>query len=126
MGRDFRKIVAWKLADDFAVEAYAATKGYFPKEERFGLTAQFRSAAVAVPANIAEGAGRESLADFRRFLRYAQGSLAEAEYYLHLAHRLGYIDAEGYRRLESQRAETGRTLAGLIGWTGAALGRNQG
>ncbi|MGH2606764.1 MAG: four helix bundle protein [Anaerolineales bacterium] len=114
MGRDFRKLVAWKLADDLALEVYEATRRFFPKEERFGLTAQLRSAAVAVPANIAEGAGRESLADFRRFLRYAQGSLSEVEYYLHLAHRLGYIDAEALRHLGSHRAEVGRTLAGLL------------
>lgn len=125
MGRDFRKLVVWKQADDLAVDVYGATGRFFPKEERFGLAARLRSAALAVPANIAEGAGRESLADFRRFLRYAQGSLAEVEHYLHLAHRLGYIDAEGYRRLDGQRAEAGRTLAGLVHWTGGALGRSQ-
>lgn len=125
MGRDFKKTVAWRLADDFVVEAYGATKRWFPKEERFGLIAQLRSAAVAVPANLAEGAGRDSLADTRRFLRYAQGSLGEAEYYLHLAHRLGYIDATVYYRLDGHRAEVGRTLAGLIAWTSSALRRGE-
>lgn len=113
MGRDFRKIVAWQKADDLVVEVYHATR-FFPREERYGLTAQIREAAVSVAGNIAEGSGRRTLKDFRSFLYNAQGSLSEVEYYLHLAHRLGYLDDANYTRLEEQRAEVGRVLAGFI------------
>ena len=114
MARDFRKILAWQKADDLAVELYKTTSVSFPKEERFGVTAQLRSAAVSVAANIAEGSGRRTSSDFRRFLYQAQGSLSEVEYYLHLAHRLGYLNTADYDNLEQSRASVGRVLNGLI------------
>ncbi|MGH2626993.1 MAG: four helix bundle protein [Anaerolineales bacterium] len=114
MARNFRSLLAWQHADALTLEVYQLTASSFPAEERFGLTSQLRGAAVSVPANIAEGAGRESDPDFRRFLVVAQGSLFEVEYYLYLARRLDYIDAVVYRRIEMMRAETGRTLQGLI------------
>ena len=114
MARDFRKIIAWQKADDLAVEVYRATARFFPREERYGLTAQIRSAIVSVAGNIAEGSGRRTLQDFRRFLYNAQGSLSEVEYYLPLARRLSYLDDDNYARLEGQRAEIGRVLTGFI------------
>ncbi|OGO69830.1 MAG: hypothetical protein A2Z37_12650 [Chloroflexi bacterium RBG_19FT_COMBO_62_14] len=116
MARDFRKIIAWQKADDYVIEVYRLTGKLFPPEERFGLISQIRSAAVSVAANIAEGSGRESLQDFRRFVFQAQGSLSEVEYYLHLANRLGYVKEEEFLRLESERAEVGRTVQGFIYW----------
>lgn len=115
MARNFRELVVWQKADDFAFEIYQATGKYFPPEEKFGLTSQLRRAAVSVPANIAEGSGRRTLKDFLRFLYNAQGSLSEVEHYLHFAHRLAYFDEETFTRLESQRAEVGRILNGFIG-----------
>jgi four helix bundle protein len=85
--RDFRKLLAWQRADDLTVLVYRATED-FPSEEKFGLTSQLRRAAVSVAANIAEGSGRHSLKDFRRFLYQARGSLSEVQYYLHLSKRL--------------------------------------
>jgi four helix bundle protein len=114
MARDFRKIIAWQKADDLAVEIYRATGRFFPREERYGLTAQIRNAAVSIASNIAEGSGRRTLKDFRHFLYNAQGSLSEVEYYLRLAHRLGYLDDTNYTCLEGQRAEGGRILTGFI------------
>jgi four helix bundle protein len=114
MGRDFRKILAWEKADDLVVEVYHATARFFPREERYGLTAQIREAAVSVASNIAEGSGHRTLKGFRNFLYNAQGSLSEVEYYLHVAHRLGYLDDANYARLAAQRAEAGRVLAGFI------------
>ena len=116
MARDFRKIIAWQKADDYVIEVYRLTGKSFPPEERFGLISQIRSAAVSVAANIAEGSGRESLQDFRRFVFQAQGSLSEVEYYLHLANRLGYVEAADFKRLESERADVGRTVQGFIYW----------
>src|SRR5215467_760765 len=87
--RDYTKIEAWQLADDLAVKVYGHTKG-FPREETFGLTRQIRDAASSVPANIAEGSARESHKEYLHFLYIARGSLAETQYFVHLAKRLGY------------------------------------
>ena len=91
--RDFRKIEAWQLADDLAVAVYEATKG-FPKEEVYGITSQIHRAATSVGANIVEGSSRESAKDYAHFLQIARGSLAETQYFLHLARRLGYLQPE--------------------------------
>lgn len=110
---DFKDIKAWQKADDLVVEVYEKTKD-FPPEERYGLTAQMRRAAVSVCANIAEGSGRGSLADYIRFLFIAQGSLSELEYLLHIAHRLGYWSHEVYRQFGSFQAEAAKLLRGFI------------
>ena len=90
----------------------ASTK--FPKEELYGLTQQMRRAAVSVAANIAEGSGRRTARDYLRFLYLARGSLREVEYYIHLAHRLGYISAENRDSLEAAVNAVGSALHGLI------------
>jgi len=72
----------------------------FPAEERYGLTAQLRRAAVSVPANIAEGAARRSTPEYLRFLSIARGSLAEASTHLQIARRLGYTSSPA--RLDEQ------------------------
>jgi four helix bundle protein len=114
VARDFRKIIAWQKADDLTVEIYKATARYFPPVERFGLPSQICRAAVSVAANLAEGSGRQTLRDFVRFLHNSQGSLSEVEYYLHLAHRLKYLNQQTFDGPEAQRAEVGRLLNGFI------------
>lgn len=113
MARDFRKIRAWELADDLAVKIYRLTKG-FPSQELYGLVSQLRRAVVSVPANIAEGSNRGSKNEYLHFLHIAAGSLAEVEYYLHLAARLEYLSDEEHRALEEERKKAGSTLQGLI------------
>lgn len=76
---------------DLAVELYGLTQS-FPADEKFGLTAQVRKAAVSVPSNIAEGHARGFTGDYVRFLRIGKGSLAEMETQIMLAERLDYID----------------------------------
>ena len=105
--------MVWQEADNLVVEVYEMSRE-FPKEERYGLTAQLRSAAISVPANIAEGSGRKTLKDFLRFLYIAQGSLSEVEYYLHIALRLKFFKVDSYQRLKDQRAKVGRLLNGFI------------
>ena len=111
--RDFRKIEAWQLADDLAVAVYEATKG-FPKEEVYGITSQIRRAATSVAANIVEGAARESVKDYAHFLQIARGSLAETQYFLHLARRLGYLQPEHASELEQAARRVFGCLHGLI------------
>lgn len=111
--RDFRKIKAWQLADDLAVAIYGVSNG-FPREEAYGLTSQIRRAASSVPANIVEGASRESAKDYAHFLQIARGSLAETQYFLHLARRLGYIGSVRVENVETLARETFACLHGLI------------
>ena len=87
--RTFRDLTVWKKAHAFVLAVYEYTSG-FPRTEIYGLSAQFRRAAVSVPANIAEGFKKRGDPDKVRFLNIAQGSLEECRYYLVLASDLGY------------------------------------
>lgn len=100
---DYRGMVVWQKADDLAVRVYQLTQE-FPPEEKYGLTSQIRRAVVSVPANIAEGAGRQTLKDFRQFLFNARGSLHEVQYYIHLSQRLDYLSGDSARSLEESVA----------------------
>lgn len=111
--RDYKKIKAWKFADDLAVLVYQHSHS-FPREEIYGLTSQLRRASYSVPANIAEGAARESQRDYLHFLHIARGSLCETEYFIHLAQRLGYLPVEAADQLNRQLRQTFACLHGLI------------
>jgi four helix bundle protein len=106
--KTFQDLIVWQKGHGFVLHVYAATR-VFPREERFGLTSQFRRAAVSVPANIAEGFRKQSGADKARFLNISEGSLEECRYYLTLAHDLGYLDKGA---LWQQSEEVGRLLNG--------------
>ncbi len=106
--QSFMDLIVWKKAHVFVLQIYAATRG-FPKEELYGLTSQFRRAAVSIPANIAEGFRKQSVPDKARFLNISEGSLEECRYYLILAHDLGYLDKTV---LWEQSEEVGRLLNG--------------
>ena len=85
----FTQLEVWKLAHRAVVDTYRITR-VFPNEEKFGLTAQMRRAAVSIAANISEGFGRRQPRDKIRFYNMSQGSLEELRYYLILARDLGY------------------------------------
>ena len=101
----------WQLAMDLVTDVYAITK-LFPDAEKFALASQMQRAAVSVPSNIAEGAGRESDADFMRFLVIARGSLSELETRGLISQRLGYVD--DVNGLLSKIKEIFMLLKGLI------------
>ena len=94
----FFTIAAWQRVDDLIVKIYQTTQTFLP-QERYGLISQMQHSAVSVAANIAEGSGRRTLADYIRFLFIAKGSLTEVEYYIHLAQRLGYLSSESHTEL---------------------------
>jgi four helix bundle protein len=95
------------------VAVYERTKA-FPKEEVYGLTSQLRRASYSVPANIVEGASRESKKDYLHFLYIARGSLSEAQYFIHLAKRLNHLPSEEADTLLQQTKVTFACLHGLI------------
>ncbi len=103
----------WQAAMDLVEQIYLVTDG-FPRREWYGLTGQIRRAAVSVPSNIAEGKGRNSDADYLRFLFIARGSLMEIETQITLARRLRYTDHEGETAILRQTATIGSGLTGLI------------
>ncbi len=113
MARGFFDIKAWQKADDLTVDVYQTT-GSFPPDQRYSLTNQMQRAAVSVAANIAEGSGRRTIADYLRFLYIAKGSLREVEYYIHLSKRLGYLNETAHQRLFDQADETAKILVGFI------------
>ncbi|TQE99074.1 MAG: four helix bundle protein [Spiribacter salinus] len=88
--RGHRDLTTWQHAMTLARLVYEAT-ATFPNKETYGLVAQMRRAAVSIPSNIAEGAGRGTPAEFRHFLRVARGSLSELETQLLLAEDFGYL-----------------------------------
>lgn len=106
--RSFQDLIVWQKAHAFVLGVYAASKT-FPKEELYGLTSQFRRAAVSIPANIAEGFRKQSKFDKARFLNIAEGSLEECRYYIILAHDLGYFNGD---TLSQQAEEVARLLHG--------------
>jgi four helix bundle protein len=89
--KTFEDLVVWQKAHQFALAVYRMTQG-FPRSEVYGLTSQFRRAAVSIAANIAEGFRKRGNADKLRFLNIAQGSLEESRYYLILVRDLEYGD----------------------------------
>lgn len=80
----------------------------------YGLTSQIRSASASIPANIAEGCGRDGDNEFARFLQIAMGSASELDYHLLLAHELGLLDADNYNELNQSLIEVKRMLNALI------------
>ncbi|MEN6494179.1 MAG: four helix bundle protein [Thermoguttaceae bacterium] len=111
--RDFTELLVWQKAVELVEMVYRVTK-QFPHEELYGLTGQFRRAAVSVPANVAEGHGRQSTRDYLRVLSISRGSLKEVETHIFIAERLGYIDIRKKAELLQLTAEVGRLSAGLI------------
>jgi four helix bundle protein len=105
--------LVWQKAHEFSLEVYRATQT-FPPDERFGLTAQLRRAAVSIASNIAEGCGRGSDKDFARFLSISAGSASESEHQILLARDLGYLPKKHYQRLNTQVNEVKRILNSFI------------
>ena len=109
---DFRRLKVWQLSTRLVVELYRVTSR-FPKQEMFGLTAQCRRAAVSVVSNIAEGSGRGTPAEFRRYMVIARGSLHEVAAQLLLTRELGFLPESELRTLERQIDEVSRMLLAL-------------
>ena len=111
--RNFRELKVWEKGHYLALAAYKAT-AKFPKDELYGLTGQIRRSCVSIPANIAEGCGRNGDAELARFLQIAMGSASELEYHLLLSHDLGLLTAANYKQLTQETTEVKRMLTSFI------------
>ena len=109
---NFEKLDVWQKAIDFADLAYNETRG-FPAEERFGLTNQFRRAAVSISSNVAEGLSSSSKSDFARFVEIATGSVFEVVSQAFIARRQTFLSEEEFRVMYADAEELSRMLSGL-------------
>lgn len=109
--RSYRDLHVWQHATELVEDIYQLTKT-FPADERYGLVAQLRRAAISVASNIAEGHTR-SRGDYRRFLQIAAGSLTEVETQLHISVRLGFIEMSLADPILKRCGELGRMLSSL-------------
>jgi four helix bundle protein len=109
----YHDLIVWQKAIDFVVDTYRLT-GQFPRTELYGLMAQLQRAAVSIPSNIAEGAGRGYTREFIHHLCISRGSLYEAETQIIIAHRLDYASGEDIKPHLRMVAEIGKMLNGLI------------
>ena len=112
MVKNYRDLKVWQKAMDLVVESYRLTN-LLPESETFGLSGQARRAAVSIPANVAEGHGREHLGDYLRLLSIARGSLMELETHFWIMTRL-YISTDEVTGAFEMVRELDRMLSGLI------------
>lgn len=111
--QSYRDLKVWQVGMDLAEECYLATR-LFPKEERYGMISQIRRASASIAANVAEGHGRKTRAEYIQFLYIAQGSLKELETHLLLSKRVKLGEGEVINSLLSQCESLGRLLSALI------------
>ncbi|MCL4503129.1 MAG: four helix bundle protein [Deltaproteobacteria bacterium] len=111
--KDFKKQKVWQKSHQLTLDIYKVT-GNFPREEVYGLTNQIRRSCASIPANIAEGCGRNRDADFSRFLQIAMGSAAELEYHLLLSHDLCILNDSDYEKLSERTVEVKQMLTSFI------------
>ena len=113
MSRDHRKLKVFHLADELVLDVYRATAG-FPREERYGLQAQLRRAAVRIASTIVEGSARRTTKDYLHFVTISLGSASEVRYLLTVAGRLTFMPATTSQQLHDRYDELVRGLQGLL------------
>jgi four helix bundle protein len=121
---DFKDLKVWSKAHQLTLSVYRITRK-FPADELYGLTSQMRRSAVSIGANIAEGCGRRSDPEMKRFLQIARGSASELEYHLLVARDLGFLSLEEFEDLDAKILEVQRMLAASsMRLTGAVVARS--
>ena len=108
----YRELDVWQLAMDIVVDVYRLTRA-FPAEEKFGLVAQLRRAAIAIPSNIAEGHSRLGAGEFRRFVSIARGSGGEVQTQLAVAVALEFIRTDELKSVSSRLDRLSKMLFSL-------------
>ena len=113
LSKPHKKLDVWQKSIVLIEKIYELTKGY-PSSENYGLTNQMRRAAISIPANISEGAARQTKKEFIQFLHMAQGSLSELDTHLEISERLGYLKDNHLRELSLLMNDVDKMLTGLI------------
>jgi len=111
--KTYRDLIVWQKSMSLVTKIYMSTKS-FPSTETYGLTSQIRRSAISIPINIAEGYGRKSTGDYKRFLQIAIGSLFELETQIEIAFNLTYIEKELFENIIEKTNELDRMLSSLI------------
>ncbi len=111
--QNYKDLKVWEKAHLFTLTIYEYTK-LFPKDEMYSLTNQIRRASSSVPANIAEGCGKNSKLELAHYLNIALGSANESEYFLILSKDLRYLKEENYIVLYNLINEIKSMLIALI------------
>lgn len=111
--RSYRDLGVWQKAMELVTEVYQRTQS-FPKEEMYGLTSQLRRAVISVPANIAEGWGRNMTKEYIHFLRIARSSLLEVETHVIISQNLNYQNNETIEIILQKTQEISRMIKALI------------
>lgn len=111
--QNYRNLLVWQKSHQLTLDVYGTTST-FPSKEQFGLTSQLKRASSSIPTNLAEGSGKLTQREFRRYVVISFGSSNELEYLLFLSFELHYLTEEEYRQLDEQTKEVKRMLAGLI------------
>jgi four helix bundle protein len=122
--QDYHKLKVWEKAHALAMDVHRVT-GTFPRVDGVAVVGQLRRAALSIPANIAEGAGKSGNSEFRRFLNIALGSAVETDYHLLAARDLGLLEAEAHDDLAARTLEVRRMLGGLIKKVSATSGTSE-
>ena len=110
---NYSELLVWQKSHCLTLEVYAVSAS-FPKEEVYGLTSQMRRSSSSIPTNIAEGCGRNSNAEMKRFLIISSGSSSELEYQLLLVKDLKYIDDTVYKELSEAVVEIRKMIHAFI------------
>jgi four helix bundle protein len=110
------KLEVWVRAKNFALSVYKEVVPRLPSDEKWNLTQQLKRAAQSIPANIAEGHGRYHFLDNVRFCYIARGSLTELQSHMELAHDLGFLPDEIYKRMTTQAESVGKQLNNYIAY----------
>jgi four helix bundle protein len=111
--QDYHQLIGWQKAHAFAVGVHALTESW-SKRDTAGLMGQLRRAAQSIPANLAEGCGRESDRDFAKFVQQAIGSTTEAQYHLEFARDTGMIESTEFSLHQERVVEVRKILVGLV------------
>jgi four helix bundle protein len=111
--KDFRSLKVWEKAHALTLAIYKSTEN-FPKQETYALTSQIQRAAVSIPTNIAEGCGKDSDAELKRYFVISMGSASELEYLLILARDLGYLPENTFRSMTNDLVEVRKMLNAFI------------
>jgi len=111
--QSYQQLDVWKKSMELVIRIYNITEK-FPKKEIFALTSQMNRSVISIPANIAEGWGRNSTKEYIQFLRIARGSVCELETCLMIAQRINYISIALLKEMLQETEIIGKMLLGLI------------